>query len=82
MEVIADVFARLFGEEIASTVIREFADSTGRQIEKYGLITDSRGGRVDIGRSGIGASSASAAVIGSPAVVRATPKHTFFGHDD
>ena len=82
LEVIADVFARLFGEEIASTVIREFADSTGRQIEKYGLITDSRGGRVDIGRSGIGASSASAAVIGSPAVVRATPKHTFFGHDD
>ncbi len=82
LEVIADVFARLFGEEIASTVIREFADSTGRQIERHGLITDYRGGRVDIGRSGIGASSASAAAIVSPTVVRATPKHTFFGHDD
>ncbi|MBK7901993.1 MAG: hypothetical protein IPJ97_02845 [Proteobacteria bacterium] len=82
LEVIADVFARLFGEEIASTVIREFADSTGRQVEEHGLIADSRSGRVDVSRSRTVTSSASAAVLGSPTVVRATPKHTFFGHDD
>lgn len=82
LEVISDVFANLFGEEIATTVIREFANSTGRQIEEHGLTADASSGRVDVARPRIGPSSASVAAIGSSAVVRATPKHTFFGHDD
>jgi hypothetical protein len=78
LDVIADVFARLFGEEVSKSVIREFADTTGRKIDDGALIIEHGSGRIDLGRSGI----ARAAAVAAPATVTGTPRHTFYGPDD
>ena len=77
LEVIADVFARLFGEEVSRTVIREFSDTAGRRIADGSLITERGSGHIDLGRSKIAPASALAA----PTVIMAPACHTFYGSD-
>jgi hypothetical protein len=76
LEVIADVFARLFGEDVSKTVIREFSDTAGQRIRDGRLVTEVGSGRVDLGRSGIGV-----AVATAPTIITTSPKHTFYGPD-
>ena len=76
LETITDVFSRLFGEGISQSVIREFADRSGRSIASGALHSARGSGRVDLGRSGIVGGVAAAGAVAS---VRASPKHTFFG---
>lgn len=77
LDVIDDVFARLFGEEVSKSVIREFADRTGRKIDDGALIIERGSGRIDLGRSGVAVAAAAA-----PTTATATPCHTFYGPDD
>lgn len=77
LERIEAVFGRLFGEDISRTVIREFADRTGRTIANGELHTGA-GGHIDLGRSGVIA--AVPTIISTPS--RAAPRHTFYGTED
>jgi hypothetical protein len=76
LETIADVFSRLFGEEVSQSVIRKFADRTGQAIASGSLVSERASGRVDLDRSGIVAAIAS---TGPTTSVRASPRHTFYG---
>lgn len=78
LDVIADVFARLFGEEVSKAVIREFADTTGRKIDGGALITERGSGRLDLGRSEIARASA----VAAPTIITPAARHTFYGPDD
>ena len=76
LETIADVFSRLFGEDISQSVIREFADRSGRSIASGALRSERASGRINLGRSGI---ITGVAAAGSATAVRASPRHTFYG---
>ncbi len=78
LEVISDVFARLFGEEVSKSVIRDFANRTGQKIDDGALVIERGSGRVDLGRSRIAPASA----VAAPSTITAPPRHTFYGPDD
>jgi hypothetical protein len=79
LALMADVFSKLFGEEISQSVVREFADRSGERIASGALRTD-RSGRVDLSGSGILIMSGKGS---SPRVetARTSPPHTFYGSD-
>lgn len=78
LDVIADVFARLFGEDVSKAVIREFADTTGRKIDDGALVIERGSGRIDLSRSGIAPASA----VAAPTIVTPPARHTFYGPDN
>lgn len=76
LETMADVFERLFGEELSKRVVSEFADRSGKSISDGRLHAELATGRIDLRRSGI----VTGLTASAPAtVVRAAPRHTFYG---
>lgn len=80
LSLFADVFSKLFGEDISQSVIREFADRSGERIAGGALQTERATGRVDLVASGIIGTSAGRT---TPRIeqVRSSPSHTFYGQD-
>lgn len=79
LEVIAEVFARLFGEEVSKTVIREFVDRSGESIAGGKLLTERSSGRIDLGGSGIVTGVGATLAATRVESVRSAPRHTFYG---
>lgn len=77
LEVIAEVFSKLFGEEIAKSVIAAFNEESGRRIAQGSLLTDRGTGRIELRQSHWAKTSATAAA--APPIIRASPPHTFYG---
>lgn len=78
LELIAGVFSRLFGEDISKSVVDAFNEETGRRIASGSLLTERKTGRIELGQSRWAKVPAATA---APAVVRASPPHTFYGSE-
>jgi len=77
IEVIQEVYGRLFGEDVTKSVVESFVDRTGEAIAKGVLHTARGSGRVDLGKSGV--------IAAAPSVItssRTAPSHTFFGEPE
>lgn len=79
LEVIAEVFSRLFGEDVSKTVIREFVDRSGESIASGKLLTERLSGRIDLGGSGIVTGVGATLAATRIESVRSAPRHTFYG---
>jgi hypothetical protein len=77
LETIQEVFSRLFGEDVSTSVVREFADKSGASIASGQLRTERNTGRVSLVESGLAGLS-----FATTSSTRGAPRHTFFGEDE
>ena len=79
LEMIQNAFSRLFGEEISKSLVKEFADRSGRSIANGALRTRRASGRIDLVSSGIAAAVSASTPRASSTTA---PRHTFYGTSD